>query len=777
MLKHIFTITFRNLVNNKVTTLINIAGLAIGIAMVLLICNYTVNEFRYDQHIEKKDRIYRMERWNNGSMPSLVGSAMIGHTPEIEKATRIYYPADLACKRGENIITIKNFIMADSTFFDIFNFEFILGDPETALNLPLSVVLTESEAKKLFGEENPMGKTIICENSFSFNVTGVIKDISYFHIPFRAVSSLITTGEDFLRRYDGWEFPTYVLLPANHSTKEYTKIINKKLEEFGYTGDPFRLRSLNDIYFTRGIDREKVTIHGDKTALHIFITVALLILIISVFNYINLTTARGSVRSREIGLKKVIGSSKNLMIVQFLFESVFIVHVALFLGLIIAESISPFINDMLSVKLTLKDFYSIKWLLLLIFGAIILGIFSGLYPAFYMNSLEPVPLMRGNIYNMTFPVRLRKVLTFFQFMITVILIAGTVFIFKQLSYIQSRDLGFRQDHIILLRNNIDIAKHMEQFKSELLQHTNIKAVSFSYTRPGVEWPGWCCIHIDHNPQNNAFQMNSVDPDYIKTLGFELIQGRNFDWERNSDQRSTYIINESAVRKYNLKNPVGRYISNTGNGTEGIIIGVVKDFHHRSLHREIETALFSWDNYGYGFRVINIRIAPQNIKRSIKDIKDVWEMICPAFPFEIEFLDKALASLYKKEKQLNRVIAFFSILAAIIACLGLLGLTSFIAERRTKEIGIRKANGAGTKEIILMLSKDFTSLILISFVIACPVAHVIMHRWLQNFAYRTTMSWWIFALAGIIAYLVALLTVTWQSYRSAARNPVESLRYE
>ncbi len=777
MFRHILIITLRNITNNKVITLINITGLAIGIAMVLLIYNYTENEYRYDQHVEKKDRIYRLERWNTGSMPSLVGYAMIGHTPEVEKATRVYYPADLVCKRGENKITIKNFIWADSAFFDIFDFEFIMGDPQTAISAPLSVVLTESESKKLFGRENPLGQTILCENSFLLTVTGVIKDVEYFHMPFRAVASLITTGDEFLRQYDSWQFPTYVLLPENHSRKKYTEIINKKLEEFGYHDDPFRLRSLNDIYFTRGIDGERVTIHGDKTALNLFITVAVLILVISVFNYINLATARASIRAKEVGVKKVIGSYKNIIVAQFLFESVFIALIALFLGLIIAESMSPFLNNLLSVKLSLKVFYTVKRLVILICGSIILGVLSGLYPALYMNLQTPVPLIKGSIHNRAFPVLLRKMLTFCQFVISMVLIAGTILIYKQLSFIQSRDLGFKKDHMVLLRNNIDIAKKMDFFKSELLKLTTIKAVSFSYTRPGVEWPGWCCVKIDHDMQNNSFQMNSVDPDYIQTMGLELTMGRNFDSDKQTDQRSTYIINESAVSKYKLKNPVGRYLSNTGNGTEGIVIGVVKDFHHRSLHREIETVVFNWDLLSYGFRLINVRIAPKNINQSIEDIEKVWKEICPDFPFEIEFLDQSLELLYKKEKQLNRVIGSFSLLAVFIACLGLFALTSFNAERRTREIGVRKANGAKTEEILVMLSKDFTHLLLIAFVIACPVAYIIMNKWLQNFAYRTGMSWWIFAMAGVIAFMVALLTVSWQSYRAASGNPVEALRYE
>ncbi|MCI0513505.1 ABC transporter permease, partial [candidate division KSB1 bacterium] len=766
MLKNYLKITLRNLVRQKGYTLINICGLAIGIAVVLLIYIYVANENRYDQFIDKKDRIYRVERWRLGGMPTLVGHVLMGFVPEVEKATRVYYPANLVCKKGENLLTINNFIWADSTFFDMFNFKFIAGDPKTALNRPLTVVLTESEAKKLFDNEPPLGKTILCENQFALTVTGVIKDVAYFHLPFRAVGSLITTGPEFLKQFDSWDFPTFVLLPGQHDVKQITEIINKKLNEFGYFGDPFALRKLSDIYFTRGFENEKLTIHGDKTGQYIFITIAIFILLISMVNYVNLATVRTSLRAKEISVKKIVGARKSQVIRQFLLESVLISLLAMFLGFLLAELLLPVFNQLVAEKLSLDLFKNPGSLAILVVSAIMLGIVAGLYPAFHLHATNPITMLKGNPSRGAGAARLRKALILCQFVISITLIIGTFLVQKQLQYIQTKELGFQKSQIILLRNNVEIGRNMNAFRSELSKHTSIEAVTFSRYRPGEEWAGWCCVFIDNDQQDHSFKINSVDPDYIQTLGFQLVQGRNFDRNQTSDMRSTYIITESAAKEYGMKAPLGRRLSHTGNGSEGVVIGVVKDFHHRSLHKKIDPALFTWDETGYGFTLINVKIAAQNIPQSIADIERVWQMICPDFPFAFEFLDQSLNFLYQKEERLSQVIQYFSILAILIAGLGILGLSAFTVERRTKEIGIRKVLGATVSGIVMLISKTFIKWVLLANILAWPIAWYVMNRWLQNFAYRIQIGWWVFVLAGVLTATIAWVTMSFLTIKAA-----------
>ena len=778
MFQHYLKMTLRHFRRNRVFASISVLGFAVGIAMAMMIYVFVKHEYRYDQFVKNKDRIYRMERWNLGSMPSLVGYALMGHTPEIELATRIYHPGvDVVFKKDENKLTIRNCVFADSTFFKMFPFEFIAGSPDGSLTRPLTMVLTKSEARRLFGDENPIGKSMLLENQYPFTVTGVIKDIEYFHMPIRAVGSLITFGQDFLKRYDSWEFPTYVLLPPQHDRALFTETINKRLQSFGYEHDPFRLRSLNDIYFTKGIEGERVTIHGDKDAVFIFITIAVLVLLISGINYVNLSTAKATLRAKEVGVKKMVGALRNQLVFQFLFESILIALVALPLAFLLAELALPVFAGFLESDLSIGIFYSPPYLAALVLLTIILGFISGLYPAFYLNSLRPVAMLRRQPLEPGFNILTRRGLIVFQFVISSVLIASAAGISRQLSFAQNKNLGFNKDQVVILRNNMAFAQKAQVFKEELKKHPGIRAVSFSYAKPGTEWPGWCCVKIDHTAENHQFEVNSVDPDYIETLGLDLIKGRNFSREQPTDHRGTYIITESAMRQFNITDPIGKHFSNTGNGSEGIVIGVVKDFHHRSLHKVIEPAMFTWDESGYGFQLINIKIAPQDINASIAAIEKVWKRIASDFPFEFEFLDQSLQALYRREQRVQQVVGYFSVVAIFISCMGAFGLAAFSAERRTKEIGIRKAVGASMTDIFMMLTKDFTLLVLLASIIAWPIAWYAMNRWLQTFAYRIELGWGVFVLAGLSALLIALLTVSAQTIKAALANPVEALRYE
>jgi putative ABC transport system permease protein len=769
----VLKITLRNFRKSRTTGLIKILGLSVSLAASIIIWSFVINENKFDKGISTGDRIYRLET-NWASMPPFLGHAMNQNISSQIVSTRLNFWEEVGIQVDNSPFNIKELTFADSTFFTTFPLEFILGDPKESLIKPFSLVLTESLAKRLFGSVDAIGKTIRFENQFDFTVTAIIKDQPYLHLKITALASIISLEQirykGVLKEYDGWSYPTYLLAPKNISPAVFEDTVKNFLKKTGYT-EQFRLRPFKDIYYLAEVENESNTKHGNILYNRILLAVSIFILLLAAINFINLTIANAVSRIREVSLKKLQGALKLQLLVQFLFETLFYVFVSAILSFLLIWFINPILDSMSGFSVDSNDLLTVKNLLILIAG---LGVFisiSGIYPGVYMSAFS-INTIRGKISGNSNHIGIRNGLIIFQNFISITLICCTLIASQQFSFMNKADLGFNKNNVLVLRLNSQLKSHPDLFKEKLLQFPEISGVSFTSRIPGNYWGSWCCVKIEGN--ENKYFNNYVDPDYLKTMGIKIKEGRNFSDISIADKKATYLINETAIKKYGLRNPIGQSIT-PGNGIKGEIIGIVRDFHYRGLnYSQTPVLLFYTSDYK---NYVNIRINSNNISGALEKIKSAWNEFCPAFAFEYSFLDETYDLQYKSEKRFESLLFVFAILALLIASIGLFGLSIYNTERRTKEIGLRRVNGARTAEIIIMFNRDFIKWIAVSFVLACPVAWFAMNKWLQNFAYKTQLSWWIFAVGGIFAFTIAIFTVSWQSWRAATRNPVEALRYE
>jgi|WetSurSiteA1Bulk_404760.scaffolds.fasta_scaffold00138_8 putative ABC transport system permease protein len=778
MLRNYLKVAIRNTSKNRVYTLINVFGLTTGIAAVLLIFIYIYNEFQYDKFLTKRDRIYRIEpSFGQATIPSLPGSILMREQSYCERVVRVFVDNNnYSVNYKNNVYSFNNLALADSSFFDLFDLEFVLGNPRKSLIIPNSLVIVESQARIMFGDENPLGKTIFIENKYPFTITGVIKDPEKFHLQVKGVGTIESlreiTYKDILEQFDGWNFYTYVLGEKGLSGKELEKKVNDKLMEYDYKYFvKFSLTSLHDLYFAKPLVNEGITLHGNKPMLFILGTIALFLLAIAWINFVNIATARASNRAREVGIRKVVGAKKRQLIVQFFLETVIITIISLFLAAVIIESIQiPFCN-LIGKSINFNILYYPEILLSVIGFSLFTGCIAGLYPALWLSTYAPIAVLKSKSSSRLHSTFLQKGMIVFQYVIAIMLIASTMIIYKQLHYLKSFDLGFDKEHVVYLKINDEILQKQDLFKSELLKIPEIQKVAYSGRIMGVEWGNW--ERKVGDKERLDFQQNFIDPDYFETMGIQLAQGRNFK-DEIGDQNSNYILNEAAIKTYDLKEVIGTPVSDDGQAA-GNIIGIVKDFHFLSPRIGVSPIMFYFDKHYYNY--VNIRISSTDIQTTISKIGKVWGNFCPNFVFESHFLDETYDYQYRSDNLLGKLIGTGSVLAIIIACLGILGLALSSTEYHTKEIGIRKVNGATTKQIILMLSKDPVKWVSVSLILATPLAYYVMDKWLQNFASRTRVNGWIFLLAGLITFLIALATVSWQSWQAAKRDPVEALRYE
>ena len=773
LLGRIIKITFRNFKKNITTTLIKVFGLCISICAAIIIWAYVANENRFDKGIPGSDRIYRLET-NWASMPSFLGHALNLETTNQIVSTRLNFWNDVGVQIDNIPYNIKDFTFADSTFFKVFPLKVISGVAENALTHPFSIVLSETTAKRLFGGTDVVGKTLRFENQYDFLVTAVIKDQPYLHFNAEAIASLASLEQirykGVLKQYDGWSYPTFLLFPEDIRKEESEKTVMELLKKVGYK-ETFTIRAFKDIYYSHEVENESNTKHGNLLYNRILIAVSVFILLLAAINFINLTIANALSRSKEVSLKKLQGASQFHLIIQFLFETILYILLSVLLVFIILWLINPLLQSLTGFSLKGGDLINKGNLLILSSGLVMFILTSGLYPGIYISSYN-INTSKATFAGHTNHTWIRNALLVFQNFISITLICCTMFANLQFNFINKKDLGFNKNDIIVLKLNSQIKGHMDLFKEKLLAHPEIINLSYSSRIPGNYWGSWCCVEIDGN-QNKYFN-NYVDADYLKTMGISLKEGRNFSATNVSDIKATYLINERAIQQYGLKDPIGQQIT-PGNGIKGEIIGIVKDFHYRGLNYEQTPVLLfytpDYKNY------VNIRINNNNIYEALRKIRAAWDEICPAFAFEYSFLDETYDLQYKSERRFESLLFAFALMAVFIAGIGLFGLSMHSTERRTKEIGLRKANGARTSEIILMLNGEFIKWVAISYLLACPVAWYAMKKWLQNFAYRTELSWWIYVLAGLIAFGLTVLAVSWQSWRAATRNPVEALRYE
>ena len=809
MLKNYLRIAWRNIVRNKVFSFINIAGLAIGLSCFTLIALYVVDELSYDRYNKKADRIYRVdsEIMFGGTDQKLAVSAdPLGATlkkdyPQVEQYVR-FYTSDgpKRIKKNNEFITEFNVGNADSTLFDVFTLPAIAGDTKTALNEPNTVVITESMAKKYFGTVEAVGKTLETSdnNSTLYKVTAVIKDIphnSHFH--FDMLFSMDNVQYGF-GNYLSQNFQTYIVLKKgtdpNAFAKNFRTVIEKyimpqakqfmrinSMEEFEKAGNKleYTLMPLTAIHLHS--DRfGELGSNSNVQYVYIFSAVAIFILLIACINFMNLSTARSSSRAKEVGIRKVLGTERKTLIRQFLTESTITAIISLLISLLIAWLVLPFFNTISGKSLSLSAILRSSFLPFFLLLPLIVGIVAGSYPAFFLSAFKPISVLKGKINSGVKRSYLRSSLVVFQFATSIVLIIGTVVVYKQLNYIQTKKLGFNKDQVLIVNSAGALGDKAETFKNEIV---NIKGVS-SGTLSGY-LPVSSSSRSDNTfskeavmDSRNGINMQTwiIDHDYIRTMGMDILKGRGFSKDFRGDS-SSMIINETAATLLGLDDPLGKNIyANNGHGnmTAYTVIGVVKNFHFESLRQNIGPLCFTLGN-NPGFA--SFKVSAGNSKNLLSQVESKWKAMAPSVPFSYRFLDDAFDEMYRAEQRVGKVALSFAVLAILIACLGLFGLATYMAEQRAKEIGVRKVLGATVSNIVSMLSKDFLKLVVISAVLAFPLAWWGMHKWLEDFAYRINIGWWIFIAAGLVAVVIALLTVSFQAIKAAIANPVKSLRTE
>lgn len=817
MLKNYLKIAIRNLFKNKVFSSINIFGLAIGLATCIVILLYVSHELSYDKHHQNSERIYRVTSHIDfaGNFLELattsapMGPALKNNFPEVEAMTRLRPRGSyLVHKDGENYRE-DGFVFADSTMFQVFTIPLIHGNPDNALAQPNTVTISEEMALKYFGRSEVLGETITIQDDLDLEITGVFEDMpSTSHFHFNFLISMVTIDEANNNMWLSNNFRTYLLLREGtdpNTFKENFSYIKKTyiepqlqqflgvtIEEFEEAGNraDYRLQPLEDIHLHSSLTGE-FEANGSITYVYIFSGLAIFILLLACINFMNLSTARSAQRAKEVGIRKSLGSDRSTLAGQFLMESMILSIIALFIALLLVELTLPFFSDLAGRAISSSYLTNLPLSLLIIGILLVTGLMAGTYPAAMLSSFQPVKVLKGTHLERKGHGRFRKGLVVFQFSISIVIIAGLLIINDQLQFIQSKNIGFDKEQVVIVEDAYAIGSSsgIDAFRDEVLTHSFMKSGTITSFLP-VE--GYGLNDLAYWPegkspsQDNTVSIQSwdVDDQYIETLDMEIIKGRNFSEDRGTDEQAV-IMNEAAVRQLGLENPIGMSISTFGMDHEDgsidqsktidyEIVGIVKDFHYKSLRENITPlALFNQRSSGN----VAFRFSETDVSQVLKVLEEEWSLRAPDQPFNYAFLDQRFDQMYRAENRVQNLVSAFSILAILIACLGLFGLSAYSAEKRSKEIGIRKILGANVPSILKLMSKEFLMLILISFAISIPISYMVMEQWLQQFTYRTDVGWAVFLTAGLVTLGIALLTVSWQSLKAALTNPVNTLRNE
>ena len=786
MLRNYLKSAYRSLVRHKGYTFINVFGLAVGLAVCLLIGLFVQHERSYDRFNTRAERIYRlvMEAGNFGAGArafAAAGPYVTEHFPEAQAAVR-FYPEEIVLQQGEELATESRFYYVDADVFDVFSYDLLAGDPASALEAPGSLVLTESAARQYFGEENPVGRTLLQGDGTPFQVTGVVEDPpSNTHLSFDFLASFETLPQTDSRGYQS-QHPSFIYLLL-HPGADLDRL-QERLDAFtaqdvetvagilgvGFEGMRFRLQPLADIHLHSHL-RGEAEANSDARLSVLFSAVALLLLLIAVINYMNLATARALSRAREVGVRKVVGAGQGQLAVQFLGEAMLLCLLAFALALSLAQLLLPLFN--LITGKTLSAAALIRpaqwgWLTLVALGT---GFAAGSYPAFYLSRFRPVGVLKGDVQAGRGAQRLRQTLVTVQFTLSILLVIGTLVVWQQVQYLQSKDLGYDTEQILAIPMQGDLQQQTATFKAELEQVPDVRVVSVA---SGLPLGSGMISTTTHEGGEVLTRYMDVDADYLPALGMRLIAGRNF---RPVGDSTAILLNETAARQFEVTDQVGKVLEAPFSEKE--LIGIVSDFHVASLHEPIMPTLLAQQDWRSAFQSGHfvLRLSPRDLSATLERLASVWQTFVPDVPFTYQFLDDAWQAQYQAEQRLGYLTAGFALLAVLIASLGLFGLASFTAEQRTKEIGIRKVLGASVASVVALLSKEFLWLIALAFVVAAPVAYLAMQRWLEGFAYRVELGPGVFLLAGALALLVALVTVSYQAVKAALADPVESLRYE
>lgn len=805
MFKNYVKIALRNLFRNKLYSFLNIAGLAIGIACCVLILLYVQDELSFDRFHEKADRIFRVnshffisERTMHFATTAHVQGQMFkDEYPEVENYVRFnQYGLRRVIRYKENTFYEEKFIYADHTLFDVFSFKLIKGNPKDALVKPNSLVVTEEMAEKYFGSDDPIGKDLRVNVDTLFKVTGVMENIpktSHIRPDFFASFSTLNlepTGNAAQDMLSNIDYLTYILLREGADYKEFEqklvgfidKYIGAVLKGLGGSAR-LEVQPLTRIYLHSDLDSEMERT-GDISYVYLFSGIGLFILLLACLNFMNLATARSANRAKEVGLRKVVGAQRFQLIKQFLGESMILTFIALILALLLASLTMSIFRNISAKDLTIGIFSNPVLMAGLLALFFIVSIIGGSYPAFFLSAFRPVEVLQGKLKRGAKSSILRIVLVSLQFTVSIVLIIGTLIVHKQLNYIRNSKLGYDKDNVVALRiRNPETQKKYEAIKSELLRHPKILNVSASSSLP-LGQNDFSAHHAVGKPEDELIMLfgQIVDEDFIDTYKIEMAQGRNFSKEFPTDPEEAIIVNEAAVKKLGWQdNPLNKEIERFTSLTtrkKYRIIGVVKDYHFQSLHEEIQPMiLFNAVVYGGNYNRISVRVRPENIRETIGFIESKWAEFDSQYPLEYVFVDDQFDSLYRAEERLGQLFGYFTALAILIGCLGLFGLTSFTAEQRTKEIGIRKVLGASVPSVIMLLVREFTKWVLLAVLIAWPIGYFVMKTWLQNFHYRISLGFDTFLLAALLALIISIITVSYQSIRAALANPADSLKYE
>ncbi len=799
MYKNYVKIAWRNLIKKKAYSTINIFGLGLGIACCFLIFLFVQDELSYDTYHEKKERIYRVIHgvksgeypfWVWGNAP--IGPALSREFPEVEKVVQFSGRADILLSIGDKMHQEEGIFFMDSTVFDVFSWKLIAGNPKTALTAPYSIVLTESAARKYFGDEDPIGKSLKGSeasgrsNAGDYTVTGILAELpTNSHFRFNALLSMSTFKNSRSEIFDMWgyvDFYTYFLV--NDKFDEVT--FNNKIPDFigRYFKDPdaeytIAIEPLKDAYLRTNAERQPGET-GSLSNLYIFSFIGAFILAIAMINFMNLSTARSMERAKEVGIRKSIGANRGSLISQFLGESMIIVFLSIIAAAVIVTVALSKMVDFTGKDLLIRNFISWQTIPFVVGIILVIGLVAGSYPALVLSGFNPVMILKGIKKSNAGGANLRRGLVVFQFSLSIALIAGTIIVYSQMSYLLDRDLGFDKERMLIVDYNYDevVNSKMEVLKNRMEVNPSVISVASSRSVPGSYFP-YAGTEIENS--NGEIVMIGqpifqVGLDFIDHFDLKLVAGRSYSREHPSDSSEALVLNESAARQYGYTNSaeiIGKKFSQWGR--EGQVIGVVKDFNFTSLHRNIEALTLPFEPYAS--RYLSLKIKSENIPATIDQIGKVWGELAPHRPFLYSFLDDDFNRQYHSDFIFRKLFTTFACLAIFIACLGLLGLASYTAEQRTKEIGIRKVLGADVKSIVALLSNDFIKLVLIAILIATPISWYAMTQWLEGFAYRMEVNAWIFVLAGLIALSIALITISYQSVKSALMNPVTSLRSE
>ena len=808
MIKNYLKIAYRNLVKYKFISFINIFGLTVGLACCMLILTYILNELSYDKYQPNADRVYRVTRTFLNPDTKAVSLTLSTIAPpfapflkndfgEIEDLTRTISNGTTPMKYGEKMFNEDNVMFADDHFFNFFKADVVKGYPKRALSDPYTVMMTEETAKKYFGNDEPMNKMIRINlgNYFDFKVTGVYKTFpanTHFHpdimLSFNTLNDTLIYGAENLRtNWGNNSFFTYIRLPGNYDPKkleaQFPAFIDKHVE----TGPKHKasewttlgLQKLTDIHLKSHTDYEAEE-NGDIKRVYIFSAIALFILLIACINYMNLSTSRSTLRAKEIGIRKVAGAERKEIIFQFLSESILVSYISLVFAIALTWLTLPWLNKISGQDLTIDIL--LKWQIIvpLLLIPFVVGIISGIYPALFMSSFQPIKVLKGFL-KAGGGISFRKALVTLQFAISIILIIATGIVFWQMRYMQNKILGFDKEHIVSLPYTTQLNDRYEAFRNELLANSNIKNVGRSSRIPTGRLLDAMGTRMESSdtlaPVNVDIKFVSADHDFISTYGIKVVAGRGFSRDYSLDT-SAFLINEAAAKVLGFNNYQDAIGKNFGYGNrKGKLIGVFNDFHFESLHQKITPLVLLVPRAANSYGRISIKISGSNIPAALDRIESTWKNFLPDTPYQYTFLDENFTRLYEAEQRQKILLIIFASLAIFIACLGLFGLSAFAIMQRLKEIGIRKVLGADTSTIVALLSKDFLKLVVFAAIPAFVVSWYLMNKWLEDFAYRISMPWWMFLSAGVLAAVIALITISFQAIKAALTNPVKSLRTE